>query len=448
MKTFIQLVSILTVFLGSIFFSIDAQAQCLQRYKDKVFTGFNYVPNISYGGDKENFDGTITDLVFNLFEPLGDTVSTRPLIILIHGGSFTNDPPLDRKSPDIAELARDLSKKGYVVISPEYRLYSGSTTYEKLATTIISAFLDIQQLMCFLEESYENGNPYRIDTSMVIMGGSSAGAIIPMNFNEFIKTSSDIPDYFEEFVQKAADFDGLDFNDVLQNKYCGLKAKGIISISGAIIDTNYIQTTDVSFLVVHGEKDGAIPYYSGNALGKSILPIVYGPGVYLDKMTRLGIDFEADLYPEAYHVPIMQPFGDSLELAIQNTLLTGSIFNQPYMDNTKKHISEFCYRLMGSPNACEVTNLKPNAVSGQLSIYPNPTSGIFQLEIPRNLLLQKSTIQINDISGRLVFEKQIQSNGKSIFLDMSNQNKGMYILSILTENEGEKSLYTEKVLVY
>ena len=70
MKTFIQLVPILTVFLGSIFFSIDAQAQCLQRYKDKVFTGFNYVPNISYGGDKENFDGTITDLVFNLLRLL------------------------------------------------------------------------------------------------------------------------------------------------------------------------------------------------------------------------------------------------------------------------------------------------------------------------------------------------------------------------------------------
>lgn len=424
-------------------------AQCPQRYKDKVFQQLKLSPSIEYGEKKVNFEGTKSFMAFDMYEPKDDTIAERPLIVLIHGGSFSNDPPLTRKSPDIVELSKDLARRGYVVISPEYRLFSGETTFEKMGTTIVAAYIDINDLMCFLSNSYQNGNPYRIDTSNIFMGGSSAGALLPLNFNEFVNDTSEIPNSFKSLFYDALAFDGLDASTLVSNKFCGLKAKGIISVSGPIIDTTIIKPTNIPFLLIHGQKDKAIPYNEGAALGNSNLPFVYGPGKFMSIFDRFGIKYEADIYPDAYHVPIIQPFGDSLELAIQQLLLTGSINNEPIMDSSKRHIARFCYEIMGSPTtSCVVTSLKPDVIAGESIIYPNPSSGKYMIELPVDVYSQNIRIRVVDLNGRLVYEKETYYNGGNIPLDISNQNKGAYILNIQLENKGQPLIYTDKLLLY
>jgi dienelactone hydrolase len=449
-KTFTT--KIFCVLLLILFFAVQQfslNAQCPQRYKDKVFQQLQLSPSIEFGDKKVNFDGTISFMAFDMYEPKGDTVTERPLIILIHGGSFSNDPPLTRKSPDIVELSKDLARRGYVVISPEYRLFGGEITFEKMGTTVVAAYIDINDLMCYLSNSYQNGNPYKIDTSKIFMGGSSAGALLPLNFNEFVNDTSEIPESFKSLFYKAVAFDGLDASELIANKFCGLKTKGIISISGPIIDTNAIKPTLTPFLFVHGVKDKAIPYNEGQALGKPVLPNVFGPGKFLSSFERNGIKYEADIYPDAYHVPIIQPFGDSLELAIEQLLKTGSINNEPIMDSTKRHIARFCYEAMGSPvTSCVVTGLKPDVITGALNIYPNPSSGKFLVELPIDTYGQELSLKIYDISGKLVFEKLMNYNGGLIPIDVSIQYKGVYLLNIQLENKGQALIYTDKLLLY
>ena len=65
-----------------------------------------------------------------------------------------------------------------------------------------------------------------------------------------------------------------------------------------------------------------------------------------------------------------------------------------------------------------------------ISIYPNPTSGIINLGIIDNIIHK---ISISDISGRLIIEKtEMQPNEK---IDLSGLETGIYFLKIQTDTE-------------
>jgi hypothetical protein len=427
---------------------INAQNSCQQRYLDRVFPGLNITPNIIYGGNKTNVDGTRTWLAFDLYEPKNDTATQRPFVVLIHGGSFTNNPPLSRKSPDIVALAKDLARRGYVVASPSYRLFSGDLVQDKFIQTVVAAFIDINEFMCFMKSSVDQGNPYRLDVDNVFMGGSSAGALMPLNFTAFINDTSILQANLKEPLNLVSEFDNIDPVALLENKHCGLMPKGILSISGPIVDTNFIQPNGMSFYFLHGKKDKAIPYLSGNGLANPELPVVYGPGVFLDIMKGKGIDVIADIYDNEYHVPIILPFGDTLDLALQSLFGNLNLYNQPILDSTYKSISQFCYKVIGSPNSCpQVVSVGPSAVAGAFKIYPNPSQGLFEIEVPIGLVNQPVRLSVHDISGRLI-QEEVLTAAALIRLNLEKQAKGAYVITMVTPNQADGLSYTGKCMKY
>lgn len=65
-----------------------------------------------------------------------------------------------------------------------------------------------------------------------------------------------------------------------------------------------------------------------------------------------------------------------------------------------------------------------------LDVYPNPSNGAFLLSLPNN---ESGTIQIVDISGKLVFEAQNQFGQTTI--DLTDQKAGSYIVNYVTAKE-------------
>lgn len=427
---------------------LKAQAQCQQRYLDRVFPGIKITPNIVYGGNKTNVDGTRTWLAFDLYEPKNDTVAQRPFVVLIHGGSFTNNPPLSRKSPDIVALAKDLARRGYVVASPSYRLFSGDLVRDKFLQTVIAAYVDINEFMCFMKNTIDNGNPYGLDAAQVFMGGSSAGALMPLNFTAFINDTSQLQADLKEPLEVVSEFDNIDPVELLANKHCGLLPKGIIAISGAIVDTNFIEQNGMSFYFLHGKKDKAIPYLSGNGLANPELPVVYGPGVYLEIMKSKGMDVSADIYDNEYHVPIILPFGDTLDLALQNLFGNLNLYNEPILDSTYKSVSQFCYRVIGSPNSCpQIVSVLNNAISGAFKIYPNPSKGFFEMEAPSEVINQPIRLNVHDISGRLIVEEVLTAS-PIIRLNLENQANGSYFITMDALSQLDLPRYSGKLIKY
>ncbi len=73
------------------------------------------------------------------------------------------------------------------------------------------------------------------------------------------------------------------------------------------------------------------------------------------------------------------------------------------------------------------------AVLGDVRIYPNPTSGIFYIEVPNNS--GDVELTISDITGKVVVRNVVRTSKVSI--DLSKYNKGLYFVKLVSGNDVE-----------
>jgi hypothetical protein len=68
---------------------------------------------------------------------------------------------------------------------------------------------------------------------------------------------------------------------------------------------------------------------------------------------------------------------------------------------------------------------------GNYNIYPNPSSGILNIEMPQSF--SNALITITDATGRTVYEQSINNNSSNLAtLQIQHLQSGLYILSINT----------------
>jgi len=96
----------------------------------------------------------------------------------------------------------------------------------------------------------------------------------------------------------------------------------------------------------------------------------------------------------------------------------------------------------------------------RLKVYPNPAGDHITIEMPKYLVVTntssnipsttvyhqwKSTLlEVYDLSGKKVFEKEIPRNETELNLDVSNWRKGMYVFRLLYNS---KEVGNQKVVV-
>ena len=77
-------------------------------------------------------------------------------------------------------------------------------------------------------------------------------------------------------------------------------------------------------------------------------------------------------------------------------------------------------------NACDIDNIDENSVEHGISIYPNPTNGIFRISNVDPLSIQK--VEVVDMLGRIV-----ASTKNTDEIDVSSLSEGQYIVKIYSE---------------
>ena len=95
---------------------------------------------------------------------------------------------------------------------------------------------------------------------------------------------------------------------------------------------------------------------------------------------------------------------------------------------------EIHFDTTGSPNVnftidCSITALNSYKEENSISIYPNPSDDIINVEIEN---IGNATIEIYNISGRLIFSKAFDSEVEKI--DISGFSKGIYIVKVMQDN--------------
>ena len=87
-------------------------------------------------------------------------------------------------------------------------------------------------------------------------------------------------------------------------------------------------------------------------------------------------------------------------------------------------------------NITNNTSIEEEDLKKEISIFPNPTKGVLQIEISQDLII--THIALFDLLGRLV--KDFNREDRS--LDISDLKKGNYVLNI----ETNKGTFSEKMV--
>lgn len=427
-----------TLSVLAILISLSLVAQednCSQRYRDKVFNKIEFHGNVLFGEWTTNLGGT-RQLRYDVYMPKDDTASLRPLVILWHGGAFMD--LFKKNSPDIVAMARDLAKMGYVVISPDYRGIRDVVDFfrtQDLVRIVVGAAIDGNKAICHILSEIDNGNPFRINKDEIFAGGVSGGAVLGLHLI-MLQQTEDLP---AGLVEWARSVDEGMIDELLANKYCGNPdiIKGFINISGALVDTSFIQPVPTSFLHIHGTGDQIVPFGIGQPLaGVTAAPDLFGSQPVHEKCQEMGIRSQDLFYDGLGHVPF-------LNIDLESFFSQFNLVNQKVYIESMTTIANFLFdQVTCEPKEeeVEIPTAIRNSNIQELSFYPNPTSQSFLINMPEN---NQWEVQIFDLAGKIILRNSFSGNRYS--QSVSGLSKGMYVVQITGLQQAEK-IYTGKII--
>lgn len=382
---------LLPLILLSFFCRVQAQ-----RYLTEVFDQVQMTPDIFYG-QALSAEDTIANLAMDIFEPVGDTEELRPLMVLVHGGSFVGG---DRRDPLMMAVCETFAKKGYVTVTMSYRLGIDYGNFLNLGDELSRATLRAVQdhnaaMRFFYKSARDEGNPYRIDTTRIISGGVSAGAIASLHSQLFIDPVT-APEKIQQFLEELGGLDGGNDGSPGYPK----KGAGIFNMMGAILDTDLINVSDVPAISFHGDADVVVPYGEGFATFNGIIVIqVDGSSLVHETLVSQGTPSELHTFPGIGHELVLD--------AVR-------------MDTIMERASRFFYDQVINKSATVST--RSAKTFRPLSLYPNPAdAGVIYLNI-----LENQPYLIFDMSGRQI-KSGILTEGQNE-VRVSDIKSGMYIL--------------------
>ena len=116
------------------------KGQCYNRYSTEVFSSVQISYDNIYG-ESINSEGDTVILLFDYYEPSGDSVEKRPLLILMHGPDLANS---SKNDSTLVALTNKLVRRGYTVAAISYRkAYSLQSLLDK--NGLFKATLDASQ---------------------------------------------------------------------------------------------------------------------------------------------------------------------------------------------------------------------------------------------------------------------------------------------------------------
>ena len=313
------------------------------RYQEEIFDNVYVTSGVYYGtGVQEGlFGDSDEDLYLDVYEPYGDDLENRPVIIMMFGGSFIGG---SRTSSDIVELCTRYAKMGYVAVAIDYRLtldlliFANETTAYKAAAKGIH---DLKSAIRFLRMNDELYNDYRIDTNRIYAGGVSAGGISAVNA-AYLNLESEVPDFIEDWMYDNGGIEGNSGNSGYDSSF-----HGVINLCGAVGQTEWIIENDIPIVNLHGTTDDVVPYGDGLITLFGLNMEVAGSGAIQDRMMELGNNSELLTWQGVGHTPF--------------------ISSSSYMDETVEFSSQFIHDLACASNA-ELGDLNEDGVINILDI--------------------------------------------------------------------------------
>lgn len=166
------------------------------RYRTAIFPSATSSVH-TYATKPHLVSGQPVELRLDVYQPVGDANTSRPLLVWIHGGAFAYGSRSDMAGPSI-----DYARLGYVTATISYRVdpqnkclavQAGQFTGDELVAArarceraILGARDDAASAVAWLRA---NAAAFGIDPTRVAIGGSSAGAITAIHVGQTLNTA-------------------------------------------------------------------------------------------------------------------------------------------------------------------------------------------------------------------------------------------------------------------
>jgi hypothetical protein len=222
--------------------------------------------------------------------------------------------------------------------------------------------------------------------------------------------------------------------------YAGTFQNSFSFSNGAELGSNVrsLATNSLGVFYVGGKLNGnASPFFS-------CVSRTANRGLYLGKFTEQPDRAPTPIISAAGNTLTASPvFGENIQWFLNGTAISGA--NSQTFTATQIGNYTVSYSLIEVP-ACVsnslVFNLNTLGIdeynSNAISVYPNPSNGI--LNFSSNAILENITVQIVDISGRIVFTNSNFNSNETI--NISFLKSGIYIVKV--NHEGKT--FSQKII--
>jgi dienelactone hydrolase len=338
----------------------------------------------------------------DIYQPAGDTVKKRPLVILAHGGSFYSGNRTDDNT--ITQLCSDLAHKGYVTVSIDYRLIDNFVELATADSTIVEVLQAVSDGKAVVRYMHEYADSFGIDTSNIYVGGNSAGGVLFMQY-AYIDSISELPANFQALLPCI----GGTLEGNSGHPGYSSNIKGVISLAGGLNQVSWLGYCSKPIVMAQGTADNVVPYTCANAEGGlvpvtlcglgSLAPNIVANTPYYDTMTFIG----------AGHVPWST---NDTDFYMVDTLITGFLYNE--LTNAV-------------PTTCPARPSGINTIGykADIKLYPNPA--ISELNVQSSDPISK--ISISDETGRIVYQSE-NINTMNYQIPISGISTGIYFARI------------------
>lgn len=384
------------IMITALLFVLSLNLFSQKRYLEECFSTVDIQRDFKFG-ENYNVDGALQSLKFDIYLPANDNEALRPLIIMIHGGTYMTG---DKDDDYVVNFCNVFSKRGYAVAAVEYR--KGVAGYN-LSEFSRAAYRAIQDAKSAVRYFKANGSQFDIDTAQIFLMGFSSGAITAIHY-AFMNQSN---------AATAIDTTGLGkLDESTGNLGYSNSIKAIVSFAGAIIDTSWISSNGLPNLLYHGTADEVVPIDEGYAMGMFKL---YGSRAVNRVSKSFGL--KSELY-------VFEGIGHSMPE--DQTDVSDSVINTA---------SRFLYSLLDPKTDVSEENFLVS--NNEINIYPNPVSDEVKISLPQMFENDNLQIELYDYFGKRIAHIYSGKSKQTLTFSLKkiNINQEIYFLRIRLNNK-------------
>ena len=371
------------------------------------------INNIPYGVADFWYNGNVVPQLnsFDIAFPAAavDELEKRPFIALFHGGGFA----VGDKSK-LTNFMMEMAQRGYVAATFNYRLgwnTGGVEPSECLGDpeSLLGAYYrtcqDVNASMRFITF---HADEYGIDTSMIFIGGQSAGMMGVMT-NIFMSQQNInqlFPDLDDEYGDLNASTNDIDIN---------YSVKGIVNMWGAIPDTSFMSNNkNIPIINFYGIRDNVVPPVFGpvqDCYSPNEYFSVFGSVSIYNRLKNQGVCSILHTNQITGHEAYFDEFTVPQSACFLKSIICDNCTSGEYLNEIS--------------SCSSLVPINDNAVFENITVFPNPASGTLYIELGNVSSPEYPILEVYDATGRII-PANFSKSASVIILDVSEMPSGIY----------------------